>query len=72
MTTQTLKCQSVVPVKTAETGELSLRFDKLVIAIGQLPNTFNIPGVEEHGFFLKDVSDARKIRQRIIDCNYYF
>eukprot|EP00128_Syssomonas_multiformis_P017223 Colp12_sorted_trinity150504_noHs@10067 len=48
--------------------EFLLRYDKLVIATGAVPNTFNIPGVHEHCFFLKEASDARKIRQRVIDC----
>lgn len=27
-----------------------------------------IPGVREHGLFLKEVGDAQKIRKRIMDC----
>ena len=32
--------------------------------------TFNVPGVNEdnHVFFLKNLWDARKIRNRLIDC----
>lgn len=30
-----------------------LAYDILVIGVGANPNTFNIPGVEEHTFFLK-------------------
>ncbi|XP_022342033.2 uncharacterized protein LOC111135886 [Crassostrea virginica] len=44
----------------------SVNYDKLVIAVGARSNTFNVPGVEDHAFFLKDVPDARKIRNRII------
>jgi len=29
-------------------------------------NTFNIPGVREHACFLKELSDARRIRERLI------
>ena len=29
---------------------------------------FNIPGVKEHAYFLKDVRDARAIRLRILEC----
>ncbi|KAK3086417.1 hypothetical protein FSP39_018177 [Pinctada imbricata] len=43
-----------------------LNYDKLVIGIGALSNTFNVPGVYEHAFFLKEVADARKIRNRIL------
>ena len=45
-----------------------LSYDILVIAVGSTVNTYGIPGVHEHALFLKDLSDARKIRQRIIDC----
>jgi NADH dehydrogenase len=31
-------------------------------------NTFGIPGVKEHAFFLKDIEDARSIRHRVLDC----
>jgi len=46
----------------------TLPYDQLVIACGAVPNTFGIPGVKEHAFFLKEVAHARKIRQRIIEC----
>jgi len=43
-------------------------YDILVIAVGATPATYGIPGVERHAMFLKDVSDARSIRGRIIEC----
>jgi NADH:ubiquinone reductase (non-electrogenic) len=43
-------------------------YDKLVVACGAVSNTFNIPGVKENAFFLKDVTHARKIRQRLLQC----
>ncbi|KAI9492404.1 FAD/NAD-P-binding domain-containing protein [Zychaea mexicana] len=52
-----------------EDGEsFSLTYDALVIAVGSYCNTFDIPGVKEHAYFLKDVNDARRIRKRIIEC----
>jgi len=50
-----------------DTG-FTLRYDKLVIAVGAYSQTFNVPGVKEHAHFLKDVRDARAIRTRIIEC----
>lgn len=47
--------------------EFSVSYDYLVVAVGAVNNTFGVPGVHEHAFFLKDLRDARKIRQRIID-----
>lgn len=49
-----------------ETFELA--YDVLILAVGAKSNTFGIPGVNEHALFLKEVSDARAIRQKIIDC----
>lgn len=43
-----------------------VEFDDLVIAVGAESNTFNAPGVEEHALFLKEVTDAQRIRQRIV------
>ncbi|KAF9317357.1 hypothetical protein BG003_000878 [Podila horticola] len=48
--------------------KLQLDYDHLIIAVGSYSNTFNIPGVKEHAFFLKEVSDARKIRSRVLEC----
>lgn len=45
-----------------------MTFDKLVIAVGCYSQTFNTPGVREHAYFLKDVGDARKIRNRLLSC----
>ena len=45
-----------------------LDYDTLVIACGAITNTFGIPGVSTHAYFLKDIEDARRIRKRVIDC----
>lgn len=41
-------------------------YDRLVIACGSYSQTFGIEGVREHAFFLRDVSDARKIRHKAL------
>ncbi|KAF2838254.1 FAD/NAD(P)-binding domain-containing protein [Patellaria atrata CBS 101060] len=43
-------------------------FDMLVVGVGAENATFGIPGVREHGLFLKEVGDAQAIRRRIMDC----
>jgi len=48
--------------------EFSLEYDILLIAVGEITNTFGIPGVKEHAYFLREVADARKIRIQVIDC----
>lgn len=48
-------------------NEFSLPFDILIIGVGAVSNTFGIEGVEQYGLFLKELTDARAIRQRIIE-----
>ncbi len=60
---KTIRCEGSPP----ET-KFVLPYDILVIAVGSSVNTYGVPGVREYALFLKDLSDARKIRQRIIDC----
>ena len=45
-----------------------VKFDMLVVGVGAENATFGIPGVREHGLFLKEVGDAQRIRTRIMDC----
>jgi NADH:ubiquinone reductase (non-electrogenic) len=49
-------------------NEFDIPFDYLIIAVGEVTRTFNIPGVKEYAYFLKEVTDARKIRIKVIDC----
>ncbi|XP_065875989.1 external alternative NAD(P)H-ubiquinone oxidoreductase B1, mitochondrial-like [Euphorbia lathyris] len=49
-------------------GEFSLEYDYLVVAVGAQVNTFNTPGVKENCHFLKDLEDAQKLRKSVIDC----
>jgi NADH dehydrogenase FAD-containing subunit len=39
----------------------------VIIGVGAYSQTFGVPGVKEHATFLKDVSDARRIRMKIIE-----
>ncbi|KAI8066449.1 FAD/NAD(P)-binding domain-containing protein [Gongronella butleri] len=48
--------------------EFELDYDKLVICVGAYANTFGTKGVKEHGIFLKDISDAKRIRKRVLEC----
>lgn len=44
-----------------------LNYNYLVIAVGAVNKTFGIPGVSEYAMFLKELADARAIRQRLIE-----
>lgn len=55
--------------KDVEQGRLfDLTYDKLIITVGCYSQTFGTLGVREHAYFLKDVGDARKIRNRLLAC----
>jgi len=43
-------------------------FDILVIGVGATTHTFGVPGVVDYALFLKQINDARLIRQRIFEC----
>jgi len=46
---------------------LDVPYDHLVVAVGAQPNTFGIEGVQENAMFLKELSHALAVRQRILD-----
>lgn len=54
--------------KLAKGKRFKLTYDKLAIAVGCYSQTFDIPGVREHALFLKDVGDARRIRNQLLTC----
>lgn len=62
--------QSVQGVKEGiKKGEVfDMSYDKLVVAVGCYAQTFNTPGVKKNAYFLKDVGDARRIRNRLLSC----
>ncbi|MDP4083704.1 MAG: NAD(P)/FAD-dependent oxidoreductase [Bacillota bacterium] len=43
----------------------SLPYDYLVVGFGGIPQTFNIPGLEENAFFLFDFEGTEKLRNHI-------
>ena len=47
--------------------EFDLEYDYLILAPGCMPNTFGTPGVEENAIFIKNVSDAMKVRKQLFD-----
>jgi NADH dehydrogenase FAD-containing subunit len=55
-------------IKKKKGQVFDLKYDKLVVAVGCYSQTFGTPGVRENAFFLKDVTDAIKIRRRILEC----
>jgi NADH:ubiquinone reductase (non-electrogenic) len=60
---QMVDCRGVGDART-----FSVPYDLLVIAVGAVSNTFDVPGVAQYALFLKELNDARELRQRIIQC----
>jgi NADH:ubiquinone reductase (non-electrogenic) len=55
--------------KDPDTGmEFNVPYDVLIIAVGEITNTFGIEGVKENALFLRELADARRIRTKVIDC----
>ncbi|RNF26868.1 putative NADH dehydrogenase [Trypanosoma conorhini] len=44
----------------------NVKYDKLILAHGARANTFNVPGVFDNAFFLREVNEARGIRKRLV------
>jgi NADH:ubiquinone reductase (non-electrogenic) len=60
-------CKDVSELDFERKPEFALDYDYLVIAVGATSNTFGTKGVDEYCHFLKDVEDAEKIREQIVD-----
>lgn len=58
-------------VKAKKGKMFEMSYDKLVVAVGCYSQTFGTPGVKENAYFLKDVGDARKIRNRMLSCELW-
>eukprot|EP00611_Tribonema_gayanum_P012184 TRINITY_DN22835_c0_g1_i1.p1 TRINITY_DN22835_c0_g1~~TRINITY_DN22835_c0_g1_i1.p1 ORF type:complete len:594 (+),score=175.20 TRINITY_DN22835_c0_g1_i1:66-1847(+) len=66
---QEIVCENVVCEGTSCTIEdFRLPYDHLILAVGATSNTFGIPGVREHCIFMKQVTDADKLRRAIGNC----
>lgn len=48
--------------------KFEVSYDKLVISVGAVTNTFNTPGVRENATFFKDIGDSRQVRHRVREC----
>jgi NADH dehydrogenase len=48
--------------RSVHTDRADFNYDRLIIALGSQPATFNIPGLTEHALMLKSMANARSIR----------
>lgn len=64
-----LRCRAADPDRPGEPAtEFDLAYDVLFLAPGAVNATFGVPGVAEHAHFLKEIADARRIRERVLAC----
>ena len=47
-------------------GSIQLEAETIVFALGSVPNTFGVPGVEEYALPFKEIGDALRIRNRLL------
>ncbi|MGE5691405.1 MAG: NAD(P)/FAD-dependent oxidoreductase [Pseudomonadota bacterium] len=55
----------VVHVETGA-GPFEVAYERLVLALGAVPRTFPIPGLEEHALAFKDLADAINLRNHVL------
>lgn len=58
--------KKVATVKLAS-GEIEIKYDYVVVAVGSTTSFFGTPGAEENSFTLKSVEDAERLRNHIIE-----
>ncbi|XVE66248.1 hypothetical protein DITRI_Ditri08aG0065200 [Diplodiscus trichospermus] len=63
-----LHCKSAQVTNLGSKEEFTMDYDILIIAVGAQVNTFNTLGVSQYAHFLKEVEDAQKLRNTVIDC----
>ena len=63
------KTGKTIDCKDTDTDRIfKLDYDILIISVGEVTNTYKIEGVDKFALFLREAADARKIRNRVIDC----
>jgi NADH:ubiquinone reductase (H+-translocating) len=49
-----------------DAGGGTVAYDHLVLAVGSVPHFLDLPGMAEHAFTLKSLSDAARLRDRVL------
>jgi NADH:ubiquinone reductase (non-electrogenic) len=49
-------------------GKVTIPYDYLIYGVGSENQTFGLEGVQKHACFLKELGDAEKIRNKLMDC----
>lgn len=66
---KTALCRPAIALPSGELGPtFEIAYDVAVLAPGEQSATLGVPGVAEHSFYLKEVSDAVRLRKRVAEC----
>ncbi|KAG6542146.1 hypothetical protein Mapa_016447 [Marchantia paleacea] len=63
-----LLCRDASNVRVKGKEDFEVDYDYLIVAVGAMSNTFGTEGVKEYCHFLKELEDAEKIRESVVDC----
>ncbi|MFI5009141.1 MAG: NAD(P)/FAD-dependent oxidoreductase [Solirubrobacterales bacterium] len=55
-------------VRRIDGEQLTLGYDRLVVALGSVSRTLPIPGLAEHAIGLKSLTDATALRNQVLSC----
>jgi NADH dehydrogenase len=55
-------------VRRIDGAEVTLDYDRLVVALGSVSRTLPVPGLAEHAVGLKSLSDATALRNQVLSC----
>jgi NADH:ubiquinone reductase (H+-translocating) len=58
--------RNVLAVESLEGERAELRYDQLIVALGSVSRTFPVPGLVEHAFGFKTLSEAIALRNRVL------
>lgn len=62
-----LDAKTVTAAHCSACGDDTVQFDHLVLALGSVPNFFNLPGVADHALTIKSLADATQLHAHVID-----
>lgn len=62
---QVAYCTAAVSYDDGSRPSFAIPYDVAVIAVGEAPATYGVPGVAEHCYFVKEVADCVGLRKRI-------
>ncbi|HAL47955.1 MAG: nucleotide-disulfide oxidoreductase [Rhodospirillaceae bacterium] len=63
-----LAAKEIIVVQGTKRRLIPLAYDHLVIALGQKVDLSRVPGLAEHAFTMKNLGDAHRLRNHVIDC----